>query len=69
MDAQSWLAVSSAQTLRFFFERLQPGGLLVCDDYGSFLCPGARRAMDEYFADRPEPIVELPTQQAFVIKR
>ena len=25
----------------FFYERLSPGGIILCDDYGSLLCPGA----------------------------
>lgn len=55
--------------LAFFFERLQPHGMIVCDDYGSARCPGARRAFDEFFADRPEGIIELPTGQALVTRR
>lgn len=55
--------------LVFFFERLQPGGIVVCDDYGSARCPGARKAFDEFFLDRPEGIVELPTGQALAVKR
>lgn len=53
----------------FFYERLVPGGILVNDDYGSHACPGARRAFDEVMAGRPERIIELPTAQAFVVKR
>ena len=55
-------------SIEFFYERLSPGGLLVCDDYGFRSCPGATRAMDEFFAERPEPIVHLPTGQGFVIR-
>jgi O-methyltransferase len=51
------------------YERLSPGGILVCDDYGFDTCPGARQAIDELFAERPEPVVHLPTGQGFVIKR
>ena len=54
-------------SLDFFYPRMVRGGLIVCDDYGFETCPGARRAMDEFFADRPEPIVHLPTGQGFVI--
>ena len=56
-------------TLEFFYPRLVPGGILVCDDYGSVICPGAQRAMEEFFADKPESLVHLPTMQGFVIKR
>lgn len=35
--------------LNYFYERLSPGGVIVCD--GSIFCPGAQRAV-EAFADR-----------------
>jgi O-methyltransferase len=53
----------------FFYPRLKPHGILICDDYGSGAYPGARRAMDEFLADKPEKPIELPQGQAFVIKR
>lgn len=55
-------------SLAFFFDRVVPGGLIVCDDYGSAYCPGARKAFDEFFANRAEKIIELPTGQALVWK-
>jgi hypothetical protein len=54
----------------FFYARLIDRGILVCDDYGFETCPGARRAMDEFFADKPlERIVHLPTGQGVVLRR
>jgi len=53
--------------LEFFYPRMVAGGLIVCDDYGFETCPGARLAMDAFFAERPEPIVHLPTGQGFVL--
>jgi hypothetical protein len=55
-------------SIEFFFPRLESGGMLVCDDYGFDSCPGARRAMDEFFAGRRERIIHLPTGQGLVIK-
>jgi hypothetical protein len=55
-------------SIEFFFPRLEPGGMLVCDDYGFDSCPGARRAMDDFFAGRRERIIHLPTGQGLVIK-
>jgi O-methyltransferase len=54
-------------SLEFFYPRIVAGGMIVCDDYGFETCPGARRAMDSFFAERPEPIVHLPTGQGFVV--
>jgi O-methyltransferase len=56
-------------SLAFFYSRIAAGGLILLDDYGFKTCPGAKRAADEFFAERPEAIVMLPTGQAFVVKR
>ncbi|WP_376704664.1 TylF/MycF/NovP-related O-methyltransferase [Mesorhizobium sp. ISC25] len=55
--------------LAFFYDRVQPNGMIVCDDYGSSMCPGARKAFDDFFAPHREGIIELPTGQALVIKQ
>jgi hypothetical protein len=54
-------------SVTFFYPRMNSGGLMLFDDYGFATCPGARRAIDEFFTDKPEPIIDLPTGQAFVI--
>jgi O-methyltransferase len=51
----------------FFYPRLVPGAVMVCDDYGFASCPGARRAVDEYFAGRPDVFLELPSGQALIL--
>lgn len=63
------LHAPTRDSLEFFYPRTVAGGVIVCDDYGFTSCPGARKAMDDFFADRPEPVVHLPTGQGFVIKR
>lgn len=55
--------------LAFFYERMTGGGIMLCDDYGFASCPGARKAMDEFFAVRPETIIHLPTGQGLVIRQ
>ncbi len=52
----------------FFWPRLAVGGMMVCDDYGLVSCPGAKRAVDEFFAGRKEKPLFLPTGQALVTK-
>jgi len=54
-------------SLRFFFPRMAPGGVVVLDDYGFTTCPGAHRAVREFMAGRPEHVVHLPTGQGIVI--
>lgn len=59
----------TADSLAFFYPRMVAGGMILCDDYGSTYCPGARQAFDEFMQDKPEPIVELTSGQCFIIKR
>jgi hypothetical protein len=56
-------------SLEFFYPRLSSGGIVVCDDYGFTTCPGAKRAFDDFAADKPEPVVHLPTGQGMLVKR
>lgn len=56
--------------LAFFYDRMEPGGVILCDDYGSTACPGAKKAFDEFLADRPERrVVHVPTGQGYFHKR
>lgn len=50
------------------YPRLSPGAMMVFDDYGFPSCPGARKAVDEFFHDKPERPLVLPTAQAIVIR-
>ena len=59
---------SVSDCLKFVYERTSPGGVIISDDYGFPSCPGARRAVDEFFADKPEFPLALVTGQALVIK-
>lgn len=55
-------------SLQFLYQRVVPRGILLFDDHGFIDCPGARQAALEFFADKPESLIELPTGQAFAIK-
>lgn len=50
----------------FFYTRMEKGGIMIFDDYGSLSCPGAKMAVDEFFFDKPEKPSYLPTGQCFV---
>lgn len=56
-------------SIEFFYDRLNPGGVMLMDDYGFKTCPGAKLAADEFFDRKPEEIVMLPTGQAFILRR
>lgn len=53
----------------WFHDRLVWGGVMVFDDYGFPTCPGAKAAVDEFFFDKPERPIYLPTGQCVVIKQ
>lgn len=53
---------------QFIFPRLAAGGFMVFDDYGFPSCPGARLAVDQFFADKKVYPLVLSTGQAIVFK-
>ncbi len=55
-------------SIEFFYDHMVPGGIILCDDYGFYSCPGAKKAFDEIIKTKPENIVFFPTGQAFIIK-
>lgn len=65
VDADIYPSVKSA--CEFFFPRLVPHGVMIFDDYGQVTCPGAKDAVDDYFADSSTAPIYLPTGQALVI--
>jgi hypothetical protein len=52
--------------LEYFYPRMIPGGIMASHDYG--LLAGVQAAFDEFFADKPEGVIELPTTQCMVVK-
>jgi O-methyltransferase len=59
---------SIIDNLAFCYPRMVTGSIILFDDYGQPTCPGARRAVDEFFAGKPEKPIVLQSGQAFVIK-
>ena len=60
------LYASTQSVLEFFYPRLVPGGIILTHDFAT--CHGPHQAFTEFFADRPEPLIELPGDQAMVVK-
>jgi len=53
----------------FLYPRLNTGGMMVFDDYGYTIdWPGAKLAVDEFFKDKKEKPIHLPTGQGVIIK-
>jgi O-methyltransferase len=55
------------QALAFVYPRLATGGVIVIDDYGHSECPGATRAVERFFAGKPETIVQMPLVSSAVV--
>lgn len=53
-------------SLQFFYPRLSPGGILISHDY--LLAKGVKTAFSEFFASRPEPVIELIGDQCMIVK-
>ena len=54
-------------SLSFFYPRMEPGGIIVCDDYGQSTSPGATATIDSFLADKPEKMLMLPDGGGFLI--
>ncbi len=57
---------STMHELVHLYPRLSPGGVLIIDDYGYW--EGARKATDEYFADKPILLHRIDYTARFVVK-
>lgn len=56
-------------SLKFFYPRMNKGGVIIMDDYGSTTCPGAFKAANDYMKDKKEHIIHMPTAQGMIIKQ
>ncbi len=54
--------------LEYFYSRVTTGGVIICDDYGSILFPGAHKAWDKFCARHDIPFLVLPTGQSVIIR-
>ncbi|NLD57876.1 MAG: macrocin-O-methyltransferase [Methanomicrobiales archaeon] len=57
---------STKQALEFFYPRMNPGGIILSHDYIN--APGVRKAFDDFFEGRPEPVLETAGSQCLVVK-
>jgi hypothetical protein len=64
LDADLFL--STYQSLQFFYQRMVVGGVMVFHDY--YHLPAVTRAVDKFFANKPEMVLRSTVGQAFVQK-
>jgi len=58
---------STFASLDFFYPRMVANGIILTHDYSTV--PGVAQAFADFFAVRPEAIIELPTSQAMIVVR
>ncbi|CAM8360404.1 Macrocin-O-methyltransferase [Candidatus Methylopumilus universalis] len=66
LDADTYKSTLSG--LNYFYPRLLSRGILICHDYQSKSCPGVKKAIDEFFYDKPETLIELWHSQVVIVK-
>jgi len=57
---------STLNCLKFFYPRMSIGGIIISHDYNTIR--GVRKAIDYFFKNKPETIIELSTSQGLVVK-
>lgn len=67
LDCDLFAPMTSA--LQYFYPRLAPGGFLIMHDYSSLCWEGAEKAVDEFFADKPESLVLWPDSSGSAVIR
>jgi hypothetical protein len=57
---------SMADSLQFFYSRMIPGGVILCHDFSSI--DAITFAVEEFFSDKPEPVIELSGNQCLIVR-
>jgi hypothetical protein len=57
---------STLNCLNFFYPRMTEGGVIISHDYPS--AAGVKKAFDEFFKDKPEPIIQISGSQCLIVK-
>lgn len=57
---------STKDCIEFFYPRMSRGGVILSHDYIN--ASGVRRAFDDFFQDKPEPLIELGGSQVCITK-
>ena len=55
--------------LNFIYPRMVVGGIIIFDDYNEKTCLGAKKAVDEFLADKKESLIWKVGPQAAIVKQ
>ncbi len=56
------------KSLKFLYPRVNKGGIIISHDYSNSHTPGVKKAFDDFFKDKKEPIVEMSGTQCLIVK-
>lgn len=59
---------STKDALEFFYPRMEKGGIILSHDYGKKGAVGVKRAFDEFYKAKREPVIALTGTQCMVVK-
>jgi O-methyltransferase len=62
-------SVVTTDALKFFFDRVPPGGIILFDDYAGRGYLDTKMAVDDFFAGKPGVLLPMPTGQAVYFKQ
>ena len=62
-------AKATLDCLNFFYKKIIKDGIIILDDYGSIGYVDTRIVVDNFFKEKREKILQLPTGQAIIIKK
>ena len=57
---------TTKDALEFFYPRMVNGGIILSHDYVN--ADGVRKAFDDFFADKPEPVLVVSDTQCLIVK-
>ena len=69
------LYTSIKQSLKLVYNKMSINGIILIDDYGHSEWQGVKKAVDEFFTNKPETVVNLPginnkdSHKALIIKK
>lgn len=62
------LAEGIMSSLEFFYPRMNKGGIILIHDYSTYLIEDVNKVVDKFFSDKPEPVIQITSRQALIIK-
>lgn len=74
-DEVAWLHIDlnaslpTTESLKFFFDKLSVGGVILFDDYAGRGFTDTKVAIDKFFSDKKGTLLHMPTGQAIFFKQ